>query len=179
MKAQNKITKPPLIVLVALIGLLLLAGWFLFPNFNVGTSKKTEYDSKENALKNYNNELKALEEIHNFPIYPGATFVKKEETLPCPTPLISGYTDCGAVAYRWGVNEDTEKVQYWYTGDSIKKMGWDFKGGAGSMGSITQSSLENQKDNFKVDLIIVSTNTLDANAPKAIYKTTLSILLPK
>jgi hypothetical protein len=164
---------------IIILGMTLLAGWYFLPKLMPEPKNKSEYDNLSNALKNYGNELAALEEIHNFPIYPGATFIRKEDTLPCPTPLISGYTDCGSVAYRWGVNEDTEKVQYWYTGDSIKKMGWDFKGGAGAMGSITKSSLENQKDNFKVDLIIVSNNTLDENAPKAIYKTTFSVLLPK
>lgn len=164
-----------LAIVIVLFGVAALAGWYLLPQY--WTSKnESEYDNLSNALKNHASEVAALDETHQFPIYPGARFIKKEDTLPCPTPLISGYTDCGSVAYRWGVNEDTEKVQYWYTGESIKNKGWEVLGGAGSMGDITKSSLRNLKDNFEVSLLILSHNTAE---DRALYKTTVSVLIPK
>lgn len=68
-------------------------------------------------------------EINGFPVFPGATFVKKETTAPC-TGKESGFTDCGSTTYTWA-SDNADKVYDWYTKDQANS-GWKMSGGAGS-----------------------------------------------
>lgn len=111
----------------------------------------------------------ALSEIHYFPIYPQAWFVKKETTLPCPSEMISGYTDCGSIAYRWQTSDPLTKVQDWYTNDKLKSYGWKMTGGAGARDSISQETWQHLSSGEKINLNIVRDR--DNNLP------TISVLL--
>lgn len=68
-------------------------------------------------------------EINGFPVFPGATFAKKETTTPC-TGKESGFTDCGSTTYTW-TSDKGDKVYDWYTKDQANS-GWKMSGGAGS-----------------------------------------------
>lgn len=69
-------------------------------------------------------------ETNNFPVYPGASFVKKETTEPCRAGKESGFSDCGSTVYTWYSADDYNLVSDWFQDDPTYS-GWKCHGGAG------------------------------------------------
>lgn len=120
------------------------------------------------------NKLPLDKSIVDFPLYPGTRFLKTEQTASCNG--AKGYVECGSVAYRFIVDAETENVQKWYIKDNLAKYNYKMTGGAGSIGSYTQSSIE-AKNGVKFLLTIGSNSS--AEDPVQPIKTTISSLVSK
>lgn len=65
----------------------------------------------------------------SIPLYPGATFIKKEFVPDCPgEPAV-----CNVESYTWKSNATLAEVIDWYAQDKVKS-GWKLTGGAGTEG---------------------------------------------
>lgn len=165
-------------IIMAILALLLLVGggaYYLGTQSNKSAnntgaiSEKTIYPTSSVIPHDTTTQV-----IHDFPLYAGSIFLKKEINPPCSQEH-SGYSDCGTTAYMWGVNEDSEKVQKWYVKDTLDQLGWELKGGAGAGNLSTQTWKEKKRD-FELVLQISAKATDETINPD--YKTTIVVLLP-
>ncbi len=114
-------------------------------------------------------EATAVSTTTDFPVYPGATFIKKESHDPCPPGGASGFAICDALSYIWQTSDDYDTVSAWYKEDKSNS-GWKCSGGAGSYDSARSAngSTTCSKDNVSY--------SLDLNATAA--KTDITLVIP-
>lgn len=115
--------KFPLGIIIGIIIFILLAegaaGYFVFkPQIEKMVIKTTP--TPINSLG---------KEIQDFPIYPGASFLKKEKQPTC-IGNESGFSYCNSTTYTWDSDDDLVTVRSWYMTDKSNS-GWRCNGGAG------------------------------------------------
>lgn len=112
----------PIIIFVAVLAIIILGG-LLFSK------------SKNLIQNNFPLTIITPNEIKDVPIYPGATFVKKENTPTCLTQSTRElynnkyFHNCDTVQYRFTIPlpETSKKIKSWYINDDSKS-GWKYNG---------------------------------------------------
>lgn len=96
-------------------------------------------------------------ELNGSPVYPGATFIKKQIQPPCVEGQYSGFSVCGSTIYLWNSKDDYDQISSWYREDK-SGYGWKCSGGAGSYDGPRNSSgtTSCKKDNLSYDLSLVA-----------------------
>lgn len=84
-------------------------------------------------------ETSEVDETNSFPVYPGAKFIRKEQSNPCIEDETSGFSICDSTTYTWETTDDFDKVNSWYVADKSDS-GWKCSGGAGSYESLRDAS---------------------------------------
>lgn len=178
-------SKRPLIIVVGIIlaALVLLGGYWLF-NQNAPKNRVSSSTSIVTPVVNQPLPTSSITKLPDFPVYPGAKFVKQEQLAPCLTGG-SGYTTCGGTAYYWDTADNFDATNSFFKEDKSNS-GWKCSGGAGDYTSprlATGTTSCHKKDdtygltikataqNTQIMLIIPQGNIVTTNDPTVDWKT--------
>lgn len=137
MQKQNNINqKGNILPIIAIAVLLLIVGAGAYYFGTIRSAKIPDQESFKAAMNQAINHPSfipspAIFQMNipdDFPVYPGATFVKKETSPSCPEGVThsGGSLSCNSIIYSWISNDSGYQVDTWY---KSKQFGWDCNGG--------------------------------------------------
>lgn len=129
------------LILGIIILLIVVAGgaYYLGLNKNNQAVDKQPTITQTSQPSQIKNRPQISNELNGFPVYPGATFTKKQIQPPCVEGQYSGFSVCGSTTYLWNSKDDYDQISSWYREDK-SGYGWKCSGGAGSYDGPRNSS---------------------------------------